>query len=106
MSRQHEDVEAARVRRGVGLVRSPDLPDGCRMAVLYSTFFDAFGANLYTESQYKDLLNGSWEPLRQVFQYGSQAATVDQADPHATITVGLVLDRANQPTALLSGNWA
>ena len=73
---------------------------------LHATFLDAFGADLYTERQYRELAAGSREPLKELFQYGSQAATVDPAAAHATITVGLVLDRANQPTALLSGNWA
>ena len=75
-------------------------------SIPYSTFFDAFGANLYTAQQYQDLVNGNWQPLGEVFRYGNQAAAVDRADAHATITVGLVLDRANDPTSLLSGNWA
>ena len=46
---------------------------------------------------------GSEAPL-ELFQYGSLVPTLDPAA--RSITVGLVLDRANDPTSLLSGNWA
>ena len=69
-----------------------------------STFFDAYAANLYTAQQYNQLVAGSWTPLAQLFQDGSTAATVGTAG--RSITVGLVLDRANDPATLLAGNWA
>ncbi|WP_421997733.1 DUF4114 domain-containing protein [Reyranella sp.] len=71
-----------------------------------STFLDAFGANLYTAQQYQDLANGSWATLAWLFQYGATSTTVDPAARDKTITVALVLDRANDPASLLSGNWA
>ncbi|MFM8582951.1 MAG: hypothetical protein ACKOFW_15830, partial [Planctomycetaceae bacterium] len=36
----------------------------------------------------------------------SGASTAAAAGTGARITIGLVLDRANDPTAMLSGNWA
>ena len=73
-----------------------------------STFLDAFGAGLYTGSQYHDLANGSDEPLKEVFRHGNQAATVAPAAAGQTITVALVLDRPNATdlASLLAGNWA
>jgi hypothetical protein len=72
--------------------------------VASSTFLDAFGAELFTPQQYDLLVAGSALPLRQLLQYGSLVPTIEPAS--RSITVGLVLDRANEPTALLSGNWA
>lgn len=69
-----------------------------------STFLDAFGANLYTQDQYDSLVNGSAVPLSQLLQNGSLVPTIAPAS--RSITVGLVLDRASDPAALLSGNWA
>jgi hypothetical protein len=70
----------------------------------YSTFLDAFGANLSTTQQYDLLAAGIHQPLLELLQYGSVVPTIRPAS--GSITVGLVLDRANDPTALLSGNWA
>jgi len=41
-----------------------------------STFLDAFGGGLYTTQQYQQLVAGSQQPLQELFQYGSQTATV------------------------------
>src|SRR4051812_890227 len=71
-----------------------------------STFLDAFGANLYTDSQYQQVLNGSTAPLLELFQYGKTAATLSAPTSTTHVTVGLVLDHATEPTGLLSGNWA
>ena len=71
-----------------------------------STFLDAFGANLYTDTQYQQVVNGNTAPLLELFQYGTTAATLSAATSTTLVTVGLVLDRATEPTSLLSGNWA
>ena len=73
-------------------------------SLAYSTFLDAFGANLATAHQYDHLAAGIHQPLLELLQYGSVVPTIRPAS--GSITVGLVLDRANDPTALLSGNWA
>ena len=89
------------------LVRRRALDDRRHMAILpNSTFLDAFGADLYTAQQYQALAAGSWEPLKELFKYGSTPATVDRAAAGVTVTIALVLDRANDPTSLLSGSWA
>src|SRR4029077_19679335 len=62
-------------------------------------------ANLYTDAQYQQVLHGSTTPLLELFQYGSTPATLSPA-AGTHVTVGLVLDRATDPTSLLSGNWA
>ena len=69
-----------------------------------STFLDAFGAHLYTQDQYDALAAGSSVPLTQLLANGSDVPAVHPASRN--IVVGLVLDRANEPTVLLSGNWA
>jgi hypothetical protein len=69
-----------------------------------STFLDAFAANLYTDTQYQQVVNGNIAPLLDLFQYGTHAATLSPAT--GQVTVGLVLDHATEPTSLLSGNWA
>ena len=71
-----------------------------------STFFDAFAANLYSPAQYAALVGGSTAPLGQLLSFNGSAPTLANAPSTATITVGLVLDRAADPSALLSGNWA
>jgi hypothetical protein len=79
------------------------------VAFTNSTFLDAYGSNLATASQYAALAAGSAAPLSQLFQVGATAPTVTAMGTTSTafaVTVGLVLDRANDPTALLSGNWA
>jgi len=78
-----------------------------------STFLDAFGAGLYTQAQYDLLASGQTGPLNSLFQIGTTAATVSDLTTSSNanslasgITVGLVLDRAHDPSSLLSGNWA
>jgi hypothetical protein len=72
-----------------------------------STFLDAFGAGLYSAQQYQEVAAGNTAAadatLAQFFNYGSHLATWAPSD--LTITVGLVLNRAADPTALLSGSW-
>jgi hypothetical protein len=71
-----------------------------------STFLDAFGAGLYSAQQYQDVAGNTAAAdatLAQFFNYGSHSATWAASD--FTITVGLVLNRAADPTALLSGSW-
>ena len=71
-----------------------------------STFLDAFGANLYTDAQYQQVVNGNIAPLLDLFQYGKTAATLSSPSSALHVTVGLVLDHATDPASLLSGNWA
>ncbi len=71
-----------------------------------STFLDAFGANLSTTAQYLSVAAGSTKSLVELFQYPGSTVTVSAAPSSSTITIGLVLDRAADPTALLAGNWA
>jgi hypothetical protein len=77
-----------------------------------STFLDAFGTGLYTDTQYNLLASGQTSPLNSLFQVGTTTATVTDyttTRPNSLadgITVGLVLDRMNDPSSLLSGNWA
>jgi hypothetical protein len=71
-----------------------------------STFLDAFGAGLYSAQQYQDVAGNTAAAdatLAQFFNYGSHSATWAASD--SPITVGLVLNRAADPTALLSGSW-
>ena len=71
-----------------------------------STFLDAFGAGLYSEQQYQDVAGNTAAAnatLAQLFNYGSHSATWAASD--SPITVGLVLNRAADPTALLSSSW-
>jgi hypothetical protein len=71
-----------------------------------STFLDAFGAGLYSAQQYQDVAGNTAAAnatLAQLFNYGSHSATWAASD--SSITVGLVLNRAADPTALLSGSW-
>ncbi len=70
-----------------------------------STFLDAFGATLYSPAQYTALAAGSEQPLEELFTRSGTPATITPAGGGARITVGLVLDRLNDPTAMLSGNW-
>ena len=70
-----------------------------------STFLDAFGADQFSAQQYQDLAAGSRTPLSELFRDGNQPVTIGVADAGTHITVGLVLDRATDPTSLLSGNW-
>ena len=81
------------------------------MTFTNSTFLDAFGAGQYTGQHYNELAGGSTAPLAQLFTVGSSAPTITDltgtpAGSQFAITVGLVLDRAHDPAALLSGNWA
>jgi len=82
------------------------------MSFTNSTFLDAYGNNLYSPSQYAALAGGSTTPLQQLFTVGATAPTIVDATASSSlntkfaVTVGLVLDRANDPTTLLSGNWA
>ena len=71
-----------------------------------STFLDAFGANLYTDSQYQQVMNGNIAPLLEPLPVRQDAATLSAPTSTAHVTVGLVLDHATDPTSLLSGNWA
>lgn len=71
-----------------------------------STFLDAFGANLYTDAQYQQVVNGNIAPLLDLFQYGKTAATLSSPSSALHVTVGLVLDHGADPASLLSGNWA
>jgi len=86
--------------------------EGERLSFTNSTFLDAFGAGLYTQVQYDLLASGQTSPLNSLFQVGTTAATVTDLTttrPNSIadgITVGLVLDRANDPSSLLSGHWA
>src|SRR5450631_399608 len=74
-----------------------------------STFLDAFGANLYSAQQYQDVALGNTAAaetaLAQLFNYGQYPASVSHAAADSSITVGLVLNRAADPTALLSSSW-
>lgn len=83
---------------------------GIGVSFTNSTFLDAFGAGLYTQAQYDLLASGQTSPLNSLFQFGTTPATVTDlttTDPNGNgITVGLILDRANDPSSLLSGNWA
>ena len=80
------------------------------MSFTNSTFLDAFGAGLYTNTQYDLLASGQDSPLYSLFQVGTTLPTiVDLTTTRPNlggITVGLVLDRASDPSSLLSGNWA
>lgn len=82
-----------------------------------TTFLDAYGNNLYTPSQYAQLARGgttatATAPLYELFTVGATLPKIVDVTADASvntqlaITVGLVLDRAHDPTALLSGNWA
>ena len=71
-----------------------------------STFLDAFGANLSTAAQYAAVAGGSVSPLIDLFRAPGWTVTAASAPSSATITVGLVLDRAADPNSLLAGNWA
>src|SRR3979409_2235057 len=70
-----------------------------------STFLDAFGANLYSAQQYQDVAVGNpaaaETALAQLFNYGQHVASVSDATADTFVTVGLVLNRAADPTALL-----
>jgi hypothetical protein len=71
-----------------------------------STFLDAFGAGLYSAQQYQDVAGNTAAAnatLAQLFNYGSHSATWAASD--SPITVGLVLNRAADPTTLLSSSW-
>jgi hypothetical protein len=74
-----------------------------------STFLDAFGANLYSAQQYQDVAVGNTAAaetaLAQLFNYGQHVASVSDATADTFVTVGLVLNRAADPTALLSSSW-
>jgi hypothetical protein len=73
-----------------------------------STFLDAFGANLYSAQQYQDVAGNTAAAdatLAQLFNYGQYPASVSHAAADSSITVGLVLNRAADPTALLSSSW-
>ena len=77
------------------------------MTFTNSTFLDAFGAGQYTGQHYNELAGGSTAPLAQLFTVGSSAPTITDltgtpAGSQFAITVGLVLDRAHDPAALLS----
>src|SRR5258708_39760403 len=74
--------------------------------VASSTFFDAFAANFFTPAQYVALAGGSTVPLGQLLSFAGSVPTIANAPATATVTVGLVLDRAADPAALLSGDWA
>ena len=83
--------------------------EGGRLSFTNSTFLDAFGAGLYSQSQYDLLAAGQTTPLYSLFQVGTTLPTVSALNPNSLadgITVGLVLDRMNDPSSLLSGNWA
>src|SRR5258707_6891868 len=74
-----------------------------------STFLDAFGANLYSAQQYQDVAVGNTAAaetaLAQLFNYGQHVASVSDATASTFVTVGLVLNRAADPTTLLSSSW-
>ncbi|HTG25449.1 MAG TPA: hypothetical protein VK681_35905 [Reyranella sp.] len=73
-----------------------------------STFLDAYGANQYSAAQYQAVASNSGQAdtvLGQLFNYGDHAATVATATS-GVVTVGLVLNRGADPTALLSSSWA
>src|SRR5882762_2608365 len=74
-----------------------------------STFLDAFGAGLYSAQQYQDVAVGNTAAaetaLAQLFNYGQHVASVSDATADTFVTVGLVLNRAADPTALLSSSW-
>ncbi len=74
-----------------------------------STFLDAFGANLYSAQQYQDVAVGNTAAaetaLAQLFNYGQHTASVSDATASTFVTVGLVLNRAADPTTLLSSSW-
>jgi hypothetical protein len=75
--------------------------------VPFSTFLDAYGANLYADQQYQSLLSGNTTPLVELFSFGGEAGKVTQATAAGDmVTVGLVLDHNTDPSSLLSGNWA
>src|SRR5262249_374828 len=71
-----------------------------------STFLDAFGGDQFSTQQYLALAAGDSAPLAELFKDGNKPVTIDVADAGTHVTVGLVLDRATDPTSLLSGNWA
>ena len=71
-----------------------------------STFLDAFGATLYSPAQYATLAGGGQQPLEDLFAKDGTPPTITPAPGGARVTIGLVLDRASDPTAMLSGNWA
>src|SRR5258708_35137417 len=74
--------------------------------VANSTFLDAYGNSLSTAAQYASVAAGSISPLVDLFKYPTSTVTVASPSSSQTITVGLVLDHAVDPTSLLSGNWA
>jgi hypothetical protein len=79
-----------------------------------STFLDSYGNQLATAQQFTQLganntLANAQSVLGPLFTSNSGTgtpATLVDAVASTTVTVGLTLNRANDPTALLAGDWA
>lgn len=84
-----------------------------------STFLDSWGNNLFTHEQYQTLLHAvtledASPVLENLFSHASVdsdgtgtlvPATVVDAQPGTTVTIGLMVERASQPDALLAADW-
>jgi hypothetical protein len=81
------------------------------IVVQNSTFLDDFGNNQATPQQFAQLatstsLANAQAVLGELYAFNGTPANVHAADPGDQITVGLVLERANDPTSLLASSWA
>ncbi|WP_421996441.1 DUF4114 domain-containing protein [Reyranella sp.] len=73
-----------------------------------STVLDAFASGQFNDAQYQAVLAGSSNAgavLADLFGSPGEPASISVATS-GFVTVGLVLNRANDPTALLSSSWA
>ena len=73
-----------------------------------STVLDAYASGQFNDGQYQAVLAGSGNAgavLADLFGPPGQPTTVAPATG-GLVTVGLVLNRANDPSALLAGSWA
>jgi hypothetical protein len=76
-----------------------------------STFLDEYGNNQATSQQIAQLasstsLANAQAVLGELYASNGTPATVTAATADTEVTVGLVLGRANDPTALLESSWA
>ncbi|MFO1160919.1 MAG: hypothetical protein U1E60_18910 [Reyranellaceae bacterium] len=76
-----------------------------------STFLDAFANQLATPGQFATLaastsLTTAQEVLGELYAYEGTPASVQEAGSDYKVTIGLMLERANDPTALLASDWA
>ena len=76
-----------------------------------STFLDAYANQLATPEQFAALaastsLATAQAVLGDLYAYAGTPASVQKASSDTTITVGLMLERAQDPTPLLASDWA